>query len=419
MSDLTSCPPPKGKACVKDSERLGLPFCVDSGDCVTLKIRLREIVNADCTAASSSYQILDENNAVIGVHTGSLVRVQCEALRVKIVDSCDTVTGPPVPGAALSIEFAETLLYSASTEQALVRIRQYSEATGIWTLRYEELNGTAFTGALPADLVAQTAQVNVTRTALPGCANGQPFTQYETTRFDAETGVPEGTSTEWVNAVGGSFSVQPVGFLIGSCPDPDLLDFEYVNSVGCADGVYTPRLDIYGHNTTTGAVVAVATQYLTAGVWQALTPANWLAGPCPALPPAASETKRVCPGAAQGASGVFSGIYATITQGSAWSSADLTGIQSITITAIKAQGAPFGPNAIFVSLGGGFVGGGLQIATTTLRLTEEFPSYTWSVAQDNASTAEFLGQGIQVDAVGDAAFVVTWTADCNLEQIPS
>ena len=140
-------------------------------------------------------------------------------------------------------------------------------------------------------------------------------------------------------------------------------------------------------------------------------------GPCPATA-AVKVTKTVCPGAAQGASGIFSPAYQTNAQGAAWSSAGLTDVQSVTVTAIKAQGVPSGPNVVLVTLGGGGALGG-TFFRTGLRLTEEYPSYTWSVAQDAGDTAESLGQLIEVTATGDSAFAVVWTAACLVALDPT
>jgi hypothetical protein len=533
MNELTSCPPPKGRACVAGSVRLGLAFCVDDGVCNTLKIRPREVVAVDCSVTSVTYEILDDANAVIGLHTGSLVRVPCEAMRVKLVDACTGPGAPPPPGpiASLSIEFSETLLYSASTEQALMRIRNYNESTGAWALRYENLDGTLFTGTLPSDLVAQTAQVNVTRTTSMGCAANLPYIQRETSRFDAETGNLESELVDWVSPTGIVSLIAPPGFSPSPCPDPTLLlianntaetatavnsantaivgainaastaeiaaadgnsndqviaqtatnaaitsagiatvaaeqatttavqalgpqitslsvlvqdastaeiaaitaastaevlaqnqttnavtalrDFEHVSSEGCTLGIYTPRLDVFSYNQTTGIRVVVDTQYLVAGVWTSVAPADWLPGACSSQ---ATLAKQICAYASQRASGTFSPAYAPMappSSPSVWIPVPGDFVQSFTVTPIKAAGTPSGPNFIQIELG-------LPDATnyTQVRLTEEFPSYTWSVAQDNGQTAEYILPDIRVTAVGDSAFAVVWTSECTLITTP-
>lgn len=124
-------------------------------------------------------------------------------------------TANQAPAANLQIEFSEMLLYSASTETALMRIRQYQESTGTWQLRYENLDGTAYAGILPPDLEAQTAQVNVTRTAVLGNNGSANFIQRETVRYDAETGAIESTVTDWIDSNGTVSVTKPVGFSLG------------------------------------------------------------------------------------------------------------------------------------------------------------------------------------------------------------
>lgn len=129
---------------------------------------------------------------------------------VQNVNLCSPIT-------ALQIEFSETLLVSASAEIRLFRIRTYDEGTSTWALRYENLDGTPFVGVLPPDLVAQTAQVNVTRNNLPGCVAGTTWFMRETARFDAETGAEESTTTDWVDNTGAITTTMPSGFVFGSC----------------------------------------------------------------------------------------------------------------------------------------------------------------------------------------------------------
>jgi hypothetical protein len=148
--------------------------------------------------------------------SGQIVQTVPAPGAVQTVKFCD-------PVANLKIEFSETLLYSASTEQSIVRIREYNEDTGAWVLRYENLDGTPFVGTLPADLTAQTAQVNVTRTSVLGCAASVPYIMRETSRFDAETGALESEIIEWVDSAGVVYSVAPAGFSLGDCICPSLL----------------------------------------------------------------------------------------------------------------------------------------------------------------------------------------------------
>jgi hypothetical protein len=121
------------------------------------------------------------------------------------------------PTASLKIEFSETLMHSASTEQSLMRIREYNEDTGLWSLRYENLDGTPFVGALPADLTVATAQVQVVRTTELGCSGGQAFVQRTTARFDSETGALESETIDWANSSGSTLAAAPEGFVLGEC----------------------------------------------------------------------------------------------------------------------------------------------------------------------------------------------------------
>lgn len=121
------------------------------------------------------------------------------------------------PIANLKIEFSETLLFSASTEQSIYRIKEYNEDTGTWVTRYENLDGTLFTGALPPDLNRVSALVNVTRTQVLGCAAGVPYAMRETARFDAETGALESEVVDWVDSAGVVQTTAPADFVLGEC----------------------------------------------------------------------------------------------------------------------------------------------------------------------------------------------------------
>lgn len=132
------------------------------------------------------------------------------------------------PTTAVRIEFSETVLYSASTEQTVVRIREFDEDNGTWGLRYENLDGTPFLGPMPGDLYEVTAQVAPVVNETLGCVlsfNGagfpvtEKYIQRSTKLFDAETGALESTTTEWEDATGTIFTVAPVGFVLGTCPD--------------------------------------------------------------------------------------------------------------------------------------------------------------------------------------------------------
>ena len=149
------------------------------------------------------------------------INIQADPLAKQIVNAPGTALSVRMcgPTANLKIEFSETLLHSASTELALMRIREYNEDLGTWSLRYENLDGTPFVGVLPADLTVATAQVQVTETALLGCAEGKAFEQRTTSRFDGETGALDSTLTVWVSAGGPVLSAAPPGFVLGACPE--------------------------------------------------------------------------------------------------------------------------------------------------------------------------------------------------------
>ena len=148
------------------------------------------------------------------------VNIQTDPLAKQIVNAPGTALAVRMcgPTALLKIEFSETLLHSASTEQTLMRIREYNEDRGAWSLRYENLDGTPYAGVLPADLTVATAQVQVTETALLGCAAGVTFEQRTTSRFDAETGALDSTLTVWVGTSGLVLGTAPLGFALGACP---------------------------------------------------------------------------------------------------------------------------------------------------------------------------------------------------------
>jgi hypothetical protein len=121
------------------------------------------------------------------------------------------------PIANFKIEFSETLLFSASTEQSIYRVKEYNEGAGTWVTRYESLDGTPFTGTLPTDLNRVSALANVTRTQVLGCAAGVPYAMRETSRFDAETGALESEVIDWVDSAGVVATTLPVGFKLGAC----------------------------------------------------------------------------------------------------------------------------------------------------------------------------------------------------------
>jgi hypothetical protein len=160
-------------------------------------------------AATSCDPVLTTDVQVDNTLSQAVHTVPGTALQVKLCD----------PVANLKLEFSETKLYSASSELGLFRIREYNEDAGAWALRYENLDGTPFTGALPADLTATSAQVNVTRDNVLGCAEGVPYLMRVTSRFDAETGVLEDEVVDWVDSAGNATTAAPAGFVLGACPD--------------------------------------------------------------------------------------------------------------------------------------------------------------------------------------------------------
>jgi hypothetical protein len=190
--------------------------CVDI-DCVTTPLLQVETVDASGYAVSVAWHLMNPDGTAGAVYTGALDFVPCSVNRVKLVDACDAAAPPP-PVANLNIEFSEQLLYSASTEQSVMRIRRYDEGTGAWSLVYENLDGTPFAGALPPDLTARTAQVNVTRGYIQGCANGVPIVMRETSRFDAETGALESELVDYLDSAGAVITTTPAGFALGDCP---------------------------------------------------------------------------------------------------------------------------------------------------------------------------------------------------------
>jgi hypothetical protein len=117
----------------------------------------------------------------------------------------------------MKLEFSETLLYSVSTEQTLVRVREYNEDSGAWVLRYENLDGSAYGGVVPPDATATSAQIQVVRTLAAGCAASVPYSQRDTSRFDSETGALESAVIDWVDSLGVSVSTIPTGFTLGAC----------------------------------------------------------------------------------------------------------------------------------------------------------------------------------------------------------
>jgi hypothetical protein len=129
------------------------------------------------------------------------------ALQVKL---CDPVVN-------MKLEFSETLLYSASTEQTLVRVREYNEDSGAWVLRYENLDGSAYGGVIPPDATATSAQIQVVRTLAAGCAASVPYSQRDTSRFDSETGALESSVIDWVDSTGVAVAIIPSGFTLGAC----------------------------------------------------------------------------------------------------------------------------------------------------------------------------------------------------------
>jgi hypothetical protein len=197
----------------------------DSQDCTTALTGTIEEVSppnslADVVAAIKENKTIPAPLPVQGMVCDGSLQPAIASQAVQTVPHPDFVQNvkfcDPLP--PLKIEFSETKLYSASSELGLFRIREYSEDTGVWTLRYENLDGTPFTGTLPTDLTSVTAQVNVTRTAVLGCAAGVSYYMRETARFDAETGALESELVDWVDSAGVVSAAAPAGFVLGDCP---------------------------------------------------------------------------------------------------------------------------------------------------------------------------------------------------------
>lgn len=184
-------------------------------DCCDKRLAYRQTVTSAAGVVTHTY--FDSKDCTTAI-AGPLVEVAPPNSLADVVAAIKELSDPPPPP-PLKIEFSETKLYSASSELGLFRVREYNEDTGTWSLRYENLNGTPFTGALPADLTAVTAQVNVTRTAILGCAAGVPYYMRETARFDAETGALESELVDWVDSAGAVFTTAPAGFVFGGCPE--------------------------------------------------------------------------------------------------------------------------------------------------------------------------------------------------------
>jgi hypothetical protein len=187
-----------------------------------------EQINAGALPAQPIVPPVVTPEPVTLVLNGAAIGKDCAGVDLALVPTHATVQTVPHPTAVqnvkvcgpianLKIEFSETLLFSASTEQSIYRIKEYNEDAGTWATRYENLDGTPFTGALPTDLNRISALVNVTRTQVLGCAAGVPYTMRETARFDAETGALESEVIDWVDSAGVVQTAAPAGFVIGEC----------------------------------------------------------------------------------------------------------------------------------------------------------------------------------------------------------
>lgn len=172
---------------------------------------------AVCEPGAVSVEALDAEAC-----DGTTLSVQAKAIAEQVVNAPGTALLVKMcgPSASLKIEFSETLMYSASTEQSVMRVREYNEELGTWSLRYENLDGTPFVGTLPTDLTAVETQVQVVRTTELGCSAGQAFVQRTTARFDSETGALESESTDWIDNTGAVLVVAPAGWSFGPCAQP-------------------------------------------------------------------------------------------------------------------------------------------------------------------------------------------------------
>jgi hypothetical protein len=173
----------------------------------------------------------------------------------------------------MKLEFSETVLYSASTEQTLVRIREYNEDSGLWALRYENLDGTAYIGVVPADANALSAQIQVVRTLAPGCAAGVSYSQRDTSKFDSETGALESAVIDWVDAAGVASATMPVGFSLGACTSKAYaetyrLAWDQAGAATATTGANTPAGAVIGSSgdtvTIAGPVHSLSWKWLPA-----------------------------------------------------------------------------------------------------------------------------------------------------------
>lgn len=206
---------------------------------------------APCTAPVSAPAL----SALVcdGVTT---IDVQADPSAKQVINAPGTVLSVRMcgPTTAVRIEFNETVLYSASTEQTVVRIREFNEDSGTWSLRYENLDGLPFVGSVPADLYEVTAQINVVRTETPGCANGQGYSQRTTSKYDAETGALEDEVVDWTDSTGAVLGAPPASFELGACQQVTY-DVEKTTEAGCANGVQATRFTTYTYDQTTGLLV--------------------------------------------------------------------------------------------------------------------------------------------------------------------